>query len=157
MTQLHQSDAIWGAWRACQATETRTPDGFARMLELCLDLGINWIDHADIYDNGAVESLHGQASALLSSEARQSLRVISKCGVRFPCEEQPGVRVAHYRSDRHFIETQVEGSLRRLKADRLDLLLLHRPDYLMNADETAAALDGLVAAEAGTQSYREVA
>lgn len=145
MTDLRDTDAVWGAWRARQTAETAEPTGFARMLALCLDLKINWIDHADIYDDGAVESLHGAALDRLSADQRAKLRVISKCGVRFPSAGQPGVRIGHYRSDGAFIRQQAEASLTRLKTERIDLYLLHRPDYLMRVEESARALEDLKA------------
>lgn len=143
MTSLENTDAIWGAWRARQADTTNAPQGFSGMLARCLERGVNWIDHADIYDDGAVESLHGEAIALLSPEQRNKLKLITKCGVRFPSEGQPGVRVVHYRSDAAYVRQQVEASLRRLAVEQVDLLLLHRPDYLMRADETARELEAL--------------
>ena len=145
MTDLPNTRAIWGAMRARQSSETAQADGFAGMLSACLDLGLNWIDHADIYDDGAVERLHGEALALLPASRRSALRVITKCGVRFHSPHQPGVRLHHYRSDAAFVKNQAETSLRHLQCERIDLYLLHRPDYLMQADETARALEDLVA------------
>lgn len=138
-----ENDLIWGAWRARHSDLTREPEGFARLLTLCLELGIDWIDHADIYDDGAVEDLHGKALQHLSATQRHSLRVITKCGVRFPSPGQPGVHTVHYRSDAGYIRQQAEASLKRLGVDQIDLYLLHRPDYLMQADETARALEDL--------------
>lgn len=143
MKTLIENDLIWGAWRARQSDTTRHPDGFARLLALCLDLEVNWIDHADIYDDGAVEALHGEALDRLSAHQRQGLSVITKCGVRFPSPGQPGVRTVHYRSDAEHIRRQAEASLQRLGVERIDLYLLHRPDYLMQAEETARALEDL--------------
>ena len=145
MTDLHETDAIWGAMRAHQSPETQDAAGFARMLSACLDLGMTWIDHADIYDDGAVESLHGQAAALLDTAQRQALRLITKCGVRFRSPGQAGVRLHHYRSDAAYIRQQAEASLKRLGAERIDLYLLHRPDYLMQAEETVRTLEALAA------------
>lgn len=146
MTDLQSTLAVWGAWRARQAPETQSKIGYAGMLARVLEQGLDWIDHADIYDDGAVESLHGAAAAHLPAADRARLRVISKCGVRFPSPGQPGVRVCHYRSDANFIRHQAEASLARLKVEQIDLYLLHRPDYLMRAEETARALEELRAA-----------
>lgn len=145
MSLFEDADAVWGAWRALQSADTGTAAGFAVMLETCLASGVHWIDHADIYSDGAVEALHGEAVARLAPAVGQSLRVISKCGVRFPSAGQPGVRVQHYRSDADYLIAQAESSLRRLRVDSIDLYLLHRPDYLMRVEETAAALEQLVA------------
>ena len=74
MKTLIENDLIWGAWRARQSDTTRHPDGFARLLALCLDLQLNWIDHADIYDDGAVEALHGDMSQPARERVLQRLR-----------------------------------------------------------------------------------
>ncbi|WP_300529012.1 aldo/keto reductase [Maricaulis sp.] len=144
MIPIHDTDAVWGAWRARSNALSRTPQGFAERLSACLDLGVSWIDHADIYDDGAVENLHGEALTHLDGEQARRLRVISKCGVRFESPGQPGVRIAHYRSSADFITAQAEASLKRLRGERIDLYLLHRPDYLMAVEETARALEALV-------------
>ncbi len=144
MSMFSQTDLVWGAWRARQNALTREPSGFADLLVRCLDLDINWIDHADIYDDGAVEALHGAALAHLDVAQRKQLQVITKCGVRFPSEGQPGVRTVHYRSDAAHIRRQAEASLKRLEIEQIGLYLLHRPDYLMQAEETTRALEDLV-------------
>ncbi|OLF78264.1 hypothetical protein AWH62_15955 [Maricaulis sp. W15] len=141
---IHTTPAIWGAMRARRSRDAASTDGFARMLATCLELGTPWIDHADIYDDGAVEALHGAAARTLPSSDRSRLRVISKCGVRFASPGQPGVRLHHYRADAAWLQQQAEASLERLGVERIDLYLLHRPDYLMQAEETARALEGLI-------------
>lgn len=146
MTPLAQADLVWGAWRARQNPLTREASGFADLIARCLDLDINWIDHADIYDDGAVEALHGEALAHLDVRQLNRLQVITKCGVRFPSPGQPGVRTVHYRSDAAYIQQQAEASLKRLGVEQIGLYLLHRPDYLMRADESARALEDLASA-----------
>ena len=143
MNLSQDTDLIWGAWRARQSNETRDEAGYARMAQAALDLGIQWLDHADIYDDGEVEALHGRAMAALSPADRNAFSIITKCGVRFPSPGQPGVRVAHYRSDAAFVRTQADASLKRLGIEQIGLYLLHRPDYLMRAEETARALEDL--------------
>jgi 6-dehydroglucose reductase len=144
MSDLQDAPAIWGTMRARQGRDTANANGFARMLEACLDLGVHWIDHADIYDDGQVEILHGEAAQALAPGARAQLRLITKCGVRFAAPRQPGVRLHHYRSDAAYLTRQAETSLQRLGVERIDLYLLHRPDYLMQAEETAKAMEALV-------------
>lgn len=141
---LQEAPAIWGAMRARHGQDTATAPGFARMISTCLDNGVDWVDHADIYDDGAVEALHGQALQHLTASERGRLRVISKCGVRFASPGQPGVRLHHYRSDAAWLHQQVDASLARLGVEQIDLYLLHRPDYLMQVEETAGALADLI-------------
>jgi predicted oxidoreductase len=109
-------------------------------IRAALDNGYTVFDHADIYGAGACEELFGQ---LLSESPglRDDIVVIGKCGIR-----RTGTDVKHYDlSSAHIVES-VEGSLQRLATDRLDVLLLHRPDILMDFEEIARAFDDLHAA-----------
>lgn len=108
----------------------------ARYLESCLDLGVSTIDSADIYADYRCETVLGDALAQ-APHLRHSLRFVSKCGIRLCSPRTPDVRVKHYDTSRAYIQGQVDGSLRALGLDRLDLLLIHRPDPLMDADEVA--------------------
>ena len=133
----------WGGWRITGSDETRTPEDLCHFLLQLQNLGIDWIDLADIYDDGACETLIGQAMAL-EPGLHQHFKITTKCGVRFPSPGQPGVTVAHYRSDPEYIRSSLDASLNRLQIDQVSTLLLHRPDYLMNASDTGKALDELV-------------
>lgn len=97
-------------------------------------LGITSVDHAHVYGNPSCEYLFGEA---LKREPalRQHIEIISKCGIRLAEAGQ----VAHYDYGKQAIIASVETSLKRLGTDYLDVLLLHRPDYLMDADEVAEA------------------
>lgn len=109
-------------------------------IEQCLDLGITTMDHALVYKS---EAPFGEALAL-KPELRQKMEIMTKCGIR-PCNfGSLGARsVNHYDSSKQHIIESVENSLTTLKTDYLDLLLIHRPDYLMNADEIADAFTSL--------------
>ena len=105
------------------------------------DQGYTLFDHADIYAGGACEELFGEVLRE-NTGIRDQMTLLSKCGIRFsgqPTEDAP----QRYDFSRTHIVTSVEGSLRRLGVDQLDMLLLHRPDYLMQPHEVAAALDEL--------------
>ena len=102
-------------------------------LEQALDLGITTIDHADIYGS---EVPFGESLALAPA-LRQRIEIITKCGI------VPGGQVAYYDTSRQHIIKSLENSLRDLKTDYVDLLLIHRPDPLMQADEIAAAFEQL--------------
>ena len=95
--------------------------------------GMNFFDHADIYGGGECESAFGEAFAKLNIP-RDSIVLQSKCGI------VPGKMFDF--SEKHIVES-VEGSLKRLRTDYLDGLLLHRPDALMQPEEVAAAFDKL--------------
>jgi len=128
-----------------------TPDHVLRLIETCLDVGITSFDHADIYGfwseqrrMHSVESLFGHALALRPS-LRKRMEIITKCGI-VPASNGEQSAVAHYDFSAERISQQVDRSLAALGVDMIDLLLLHRPDYLMSPAETAATLNGLVAA-----------
>jgi predicted oxidoreductase len=101
------------------------------LLETALNNGVNFFDHADIYGGGVCESKFGEAYEAMGGK-REDIMLQSKCGII------PGK--AFDFSKAHILET-VEGSLRRLKTDYLDVLLLHRPDALVEPEEVAEAFD----------------
>lgn len=101
------------------------------LIETGLEVGINCLDTADIYARGKSEQVLGDTFAAHPS-LRQRVFLQSKCGIR------PEEFTWYDFSKEHIIES-VEGSLRRLRTDHLDSLLLHRPDVLMQAEEVAEA------------------
>lgn len=103
-----------------------------------LELGITSIDHADIYGDYRCESTFGDALRL-EPALRQHLELVSKCGICLRSPARPGHAVKHYNTSRDHIVRQTENSLRNLGTDYLDILLIHRPDPRMNADEVAEA------------------
>ncbi len=134
------SRLIAGVWR--MADWQMTAAARHAWISACLEQGISSFDHADIYGNQTCEALFGEALAL-EPALRDRLQLISKCGIRLagqaPDMQSPPVRTKHYDTSRIHIDRSVENSLRRLRTDHLDVLLLHRPDPLMDADEVAAA------------------
>jgi predicted oxidoreductase len=134
------SRLICGLWRALQSEETREPTALARWIDACLELGITSFDHADIYGDYRIEELFGRALQEWRGD-RGRIELITKCDIMLMSGQRPAHRVKHYDTSRAHILASVEGSLRNFGTDYLDLLLLHRPDPLMDADETAAALD----------------
>ena len=115
-----------------------------RAVRAAVDAGFTIFDHADIYADGGCERLFGEVLAE-SPGLRERLALVSKCGIRgagSPGAEAP----KRYDFSREHIVRSAEGSLRRLGTDRLDLLLLHRPDFLGDPDEIAAAFAALKAA-----------
>ena len=107
-----------------------------KILATCQDLGINFFDHADIYGKGQSESHFGQAWTGLGL-ARQDLLIQSKCGLADVWSNY------HFDFSKAHIIQAVEGSLKRLQTDYLDVLALHRPDALMEPEEVAEAFHDL--------------
>ena len=99
----------------------------------CLEQGAFYFDHADIYGGGQSEAIFGEAMAKTPSIKREDLFLQSKCGIR----------QGFYDFSREHIIASVDGSLKRLQTEYLDVLLLHRPDALMEPEEVAAAFEEL--------------
>ncbi len=113
-------------------------------IETALELGITTFDHADIYGNYDCEALFGKALKLKPS-LRDKIQLVSKCGIKLVSDKFPLRRLNHYDTSYEHVLRSVEKSLQNLKTDHLDLLLIHRPDPLMNPAETARALEELKA------------
>lgn len=133
---------IGGSWDATPLSAQTRKEALASV-RAALDEGINFFDHADIYCRGKSE----EAFAGIWKDRpglRPSVVVQSKCAIRFADDPTPGLP-ARYDFSRSHILASVDGSLRRLGTDYLDVLLLHRPDPLVEPDEVAAAFDSLAA------------
>ncbi|GHU61864.1 aldo/keto reductase [Clostridia bacterium] len=100
--------------------------------DTALSCGINLFDHADIYGGGECENLFAKALSL-SPAQRETILIQSKCGI---CE-------GYFDFSKEHILNSVDGILKRLQTDYLDVLLLHRPDTLMEPEEVAEAFDEL--------------
>ena len=137
------SPIVAGAWR--MAYWGWTASERLRWIEQCIDLGVTSFDHADIYGGYSVEALFGEALALAPA-LRQRMQLVSKCGIQLVDSARPANRIKHYDTSAAHIERSVNNSLRALRTDHLDLLLIHRPDPLLDADEVARAFTALHAA-----------
>jgi len=137
------SPVIYSFWRALE-----DPDGVSyrtvqAKLHACLDQGITTFDHADVYGNYQVEALFGKA-VKESGIRREDIVISTKCGINQVDKFRPEYRTRHYDSSPGHIVKSIERSLKNLGTDYIDILLLHHPDPLMDADETASALTTLV-------------
>jgi predicted oxidoreductase len=103
-----------------------------RFVQSALEEGANFFDHADIYGGGACEEIFADAIHM-NAEIREKIILQSKCGIR------PGM----FDFSKEHILNSVDGILKRLKTEYLDVLLLHRPDALVEPEEVAAAFDQL--------------
>lgn len=119
--------------------------GLRDRIKAALDLGLATFDHADCYGDYTVQARFGEALAL-EPGLRDRLVLIGKVGVMLPGPGNPGTWVRHYDLSGAHILRSVEQSLKDLRTDRLDMLLLHRPDPLLRPEEVAEAFDRLAAA-----------
>lgn len=106
-------------------------------LETAVDAGYTFFDHADIYGDTACESIFGKALEL-HPDWREKLVIATKCGIRFEDEPNPGQPHRYDFSCEHIVRS-AEESLERLQIETIDLLMLHRPDFLADPDEIAEA------------------
>lgn len=116
----------------CMHMHTKTTAEAVKVIAGAVNCGVNFFDHADIYGDGESERVFGQALRQ-SGISRHSILLQSKCGIRDGWYDL---------SKKHILQA-VEGSLRRLGTDYLDVLLLHRPDALMEPEEVAEAFNAL--------------
>ena len=136
------SRLVYGTWRLFDDRASATPEHLLRRLEICLQHGITSVDTAEIYGDYEVEEVLGKALAL-SPGLRQRLEIVTKCGIYVPTGRHPERRVAFYNATARRIVASAEKSLRLLGTDVIDLFLVHRPDWLTAADDTAEGLETL--------------
>ena len=134
------SRIVLGLWRL--AEWKMTPQARVNFLEQALALGMTTIDQADIYGDYQSESLLGEALSL-SPSLKDQFQFVSKCGIKLVSAARPAHGLQHYDTSSKHIIASAENSLRAMQIDQLDLLLIHRPDPLMDADEMAQAFQHL--------------
>ncbi|MCC6355014.1 MAG: aldo/keto reductase [Verrucomicrobiae bacterium] len=147
--RLMASRLAVGAWRidADQGPDGVTADVEAagiRAMHAADDAGYTFFDLADIYGGGACERIFGRALRERRG-MRERIVVATKCGIRFPDDPAPGAPYRYDSSAEHIIR-QAEGSLLRMGIDTIDLLMIHRPDFLGDPEEIAGAFERLRAA-----------
>jgi predicted oxidoreductase len=136
------SRLIYGMWRIGDDADTSTSHVQAK-IESCLSQGITTMDQADIYGGYEAEEILG--NALKSTDLRDKIEIVTKCDIVAPAGRYSEARVKYYNTSHAHLMASVEHSLRLMGTDYVDLLLIHRPDPLMDAEETGTALDEIVA------------
>lgn len=134
------SELVQGYWRL--AEWNMTPQQRLTFLKQHIELGISTVDHADIYGNYQCETLFGEALALEPS-LREQIEIVTKCDIKLCSDRFPERKINHYDTSAAHIYQSVNHSLERLGVNEIDVLLIHRPDVLMNADEVAEAFSEL--------------
>jgi predicted oxidoreductase len=132
------SRIIAGAWR----WHTVSSDTVKVLIDKALELGITTFDHADIYGDHGNEEIFGKWIKNDSS-LRSKMELVTKFGIKFPSAKRPATWVKHYDTSKEHIVWSAENSLKNLGTDRIDLLLVHRPDPLLNPYEMADAFSQL--------------
>lgn len=130
------SAVVAGAWRL--ADWGLSASQRQAWVEGCLAEGLTSFDHADVYGGYRVEALFGEVLAQ-SPHLRARMQLVSKCGIRLVTPARPAHAIKSYDTSAAHIRASAEASLQALHTDHLDLLLIHRPDALLDADEVAEA------------------
>ncbi|WP_279631067.1 MULTISPECIES: aldo/keto reductase family oxidoreductase [Vibrio] len=137
------SPLIQGYWRMAEwGMTTQQQLSFVKQH---IEFGITTVDHAPVYGASSCERMFGEVLALEPS-LREQIQIVSKCGIYPENTGNGNKRVSHYNSSKAAILASADESLSRLNTDHLDVLLLHRPDLLMDADGAAEAFSELRAA-----------
>lgn len=123
---LKTSELVLG----CMRIASLSVEEVKKLIETAIECEIDLFDHADIYGAGKSEELFGEA---ITPSLRDKIKIQTKCSIR----------KGFYDYSAEHILSSVDGSLKRLKTDYVDMLLLHRPDTLMEPEEVAYAFDKL--------------
>ena len=141
-SDLSLSRLAYGVWRLSEAADTSVPAVAAR-IQACLDQGITTFDHADIYGGYSCEALFG-AALRAQPGLKARMEIVTKCDIMLLSDQRPDNRVKHYDTSSAHVQASVERSLHNIGVDAIDLLLIHRPDPLMDHHALGACLDGLI-------------
>ena len=139
---LSFSQLVYGMWRLADDSDTSVKHVDAK-INAALDQGITTFDQADIYGGYTAEAVMG-AAIKANPSLRQRMEIVSKCDIVIDAGRHSGARVKHYNTTAAHINASVDASLAEMCIDEIDVLLIHRPDPLMDHHETGAALDALV-------------
>jgi predicted oxidoreductase len=139
---LSFSRLVYGMWRLADDSDTSVKHVDTK-INAALDQGITTFDQADIYGGYTAEAVMG-AAMKANPSLRQRMEIVSKCDIVIDAGRHSGARVKHYDTTAAHINASVDASLSEMGVDDIDVLLIHRPDPLMDHHETGAALDALV-------------
>jgi predicted oxidoreductase len=142
-SDLNLSRIVYGMWRLGDDDNT-TPAHVQAKIEACLAQGITTMDQADIYGGYEAEEVLG--NALKAAPAlKDKIEIVTKCDIVAPAGRYSDAPCKYYDTSRAHILASVDHSLRLMNIDKIDLMLIHRPDPLMDHAETGAALDEVIA------------
>ena len=135
------SRIVYGMWRLTDDADT-SPVHVQEKIETCLAQGITTVDQADIYGGYMAEELLGKA--LKGTALRDKIEIVTKCNIVAPVGRHAMARVKYYDTSRAHITASVDASLRLMGVDYIALLLIHRPDPMMDHLETGSTLDDIM-------------
>ncbi|WP_375580578.1 aldo/keto reductase [Marivirga tractuosa] len=136
------SSYLVGTMRLGKWGENFNTNQWIDFVERSLELGLRDFDHADIYGDYTTEADFGYVLKE-KPHLRDEMQITTKCGIKMPAENRPENKIKSYDSSEKHIIQSVDNSLRNLQTDYIDVILLHRPDFLMNPNEIAEAFEKL--------------
>jgi len=129
-----------GSWGAAFSSSD-----YERFIEECLDLGLNDFDHADIYGGYTTEEEFGRVIKK-RPDLKSRIRLTTKCSIMMPVDGRNSYPLKYYDSSAKHIKDSVDRSLQNLGVDQIEYLLLHRPDYWLDAEEVSETVNALKSA-----------
>jgi predicted oxidoreductase len=132
------SRLVAGVWR----WQHQSVENTGKLIQAALELGITTFDLADIYGEYGNEKLFGDALRK-QPQLKKDMQIVTKCGIMLQSAKKPEHFVKHYSTTTDHIIKSADKSLELIGVDHLDLLLIHRPDPLMNVDQVAEAFTAL--------------
>ena len=140
--KLELSRIIYGMWRLGDDENTAASHVQAK-IEACLEQGITSFDQADIYGGYEAERILGDCLKTAPG-LRDKMEIVTKCDIVAPVGRYSDARVKYYDTSAAHINRSIDHSLSEMKIEHIDVLLIHRPDPLMDHHETGTALDAAV-------------
>ncbi|MEM1429845.1 MAG: aldo/keto reductase [Pseudomonadota bacterium] len=139
---LSFSRIVYGMWRLGEDADT-SPGHVQAKVEACLEQGITTLDQADIYGGYTAEAILG-AAFKAAPALRDKIEIVTKCDIVAPAGRYAGAPLKYYDTSTQHIAQSIDHSLSEMAIERIDLLLIHRPDPFMDHHETGAALDAAI-------------
>ncbi len=138
VTSKEFSQLVYGVWRLSEDERGNSEKVVQEKIEFCLENGITTFDHADIYGSYTCEEIFGRVLKQNKSLATK-MEIVTKCGIMLVSPNRPNNRIKHYNTTKAHILQSVENSLKNLNVEKIDLLLIHRPNPILNPEEVASA------------------
>jgi predicted oxidoreductase len=132
------SKLVYGVWRLAEDPNGTSERVVQKKIETCLEIGITTFDHADIYGSYTCEEIFGKVLKQ-SKNLISQIQIVTKCGIMLVSPNRPQNKIKHYNTTKSHILQSVDTSLKNLGVEKIDLLLIHRPNPVLNPEEVALA------------------
>lgn len=138
MEKAYKNSVVVGCMKLGQWGAKMTTKEYEKFIDECLEIGLNEFDHADIYGGHTTEAEFGEVIAR-RPDLKSKVHLTTKCGIAMPSDRRHH-KIKYYNSSKEYILKSIDQSLKNLEVDKIDVFLIHRPDFLMDPDEIAEAI-----------------